>query len=590
MKKYYRIFTLPFLAVLLFLLPAANTITYEVTGTLTDNSEAPVAGHPVSLFNADEELIVSDVTDGLGHFRLAYQVEVTSSDPFGRPDTPSEFKLGASYPNPFNPHTRIPFFVPQNTRATISVYNILGQEVLGTVADVNAGSHEIQVSLGGTLSQGQYILRVQGDGFSLSQSMTFVSAGIGGGDPRIRVRPGGRTSNRISGSKQTPEIQAPYRLVIAGTPVFEEQEFHVPPEHDFDAGRIILTKKQYPVDITIVGGGSISDYVITAKSYEYGTLVRLTAVADEGWGFAGWSGDVNDTEPVIYVRVHERKDLTATFFLRSFPLIITIVGQGSVREEIIPQKATDYEYGTHVRLTAEPAHGWGFTGWSGDAQGTASSITFVTLDREMGITATFYSWPRDTGTSVVAVTNPATGRVWMDRNMGAGRVATSRDDSQAYGDLYQWGRAADGHHKRNSPTTSTLSNSDQPGHGSFIMAPNEPWNWRSPSNNSLWQGVNGINNPCPSGYRLPTEAEWNTEMESWSSKDYIGGFGTPLKLPVAGNRSNSSGSLINVGSVGWYWSSTVLGGRAQSLNFHNRGAGMFTFSRAFGGSVRCIKN
>ena len=48
---------------------------------------------------------------------------------------------------------------------------------------------------------------------------------------------------------------------------------------------------------------------------------------------------------------------------------------------------------------------------------------------------------------VGVVTNPATGRTWMDRNLGASRVATGNTDAEAYGDLYQWGRAADGHQK-----------------------------------------------------------------------------------------------------------------------------------------------
>ncbi|WP_372934176.1 hypothetical protein, partial [Mariniphaga sediminis] len=41
------------------------------------------------------------------------------------------------------------------------------------------------------------------------------------------------------------------------------------------------------------------------------------------------------------------------------------------------------------------------------------------------------------------VTNATTGKTWMDRNLGASQVATSSTDIAAYGDLYQWGRAAD---------------------------------------------------------------------------------------------------------------------------------------------------
>ena len=72
------------------------------------------------------------------------------------------------------------------------------------------------------------------------------------------------------------------------------------------------------------------------------------------------------------------------------------------------------------------------------------------------------SWQRDTQTKVVDVYSPKTGKTWMDRNLGASRAATSSKDSEAYGDLYQWGRAADGHQKRNSATTRKLSSTDTP--------------------------------------------------------------------------------------------------------------------------------
>jgi hypothetical protein len=50
----------------------------------------------------------------------------------------------------------------------------------------------------------------------------------------------------------------------------------------------------------------------------------------------------------------------------------------------------------------------------------------------------------NTPTAVVAVLNPATRKIWMDRNLGANRAATSSTDTEACGDLYQWGRRADG--------------------------------------------------------------------------------------------------------------------------------------------------
>ncbi len=192
-------------------------------------------------------------------------------------------------------------------------------------------------------------------------------------------------------------------------------------------------------------------------------------------------------------------------------------------------------------------------------------------------------------TQIVPVLNPITGKVWMDRNLGASQVATSSTDALAYGDLYQWGRRVDGHQCRNSSTTSILSSSDQPTHGNFILSSNTSLDWRSPQNNNLWQGVNGVNNPCPIGYRLPTELELNAERTSWSSNDLGGAFASPLKLPMGGGR-NSSGSLIEVGNDGYCWSSTISGTSSVDLAFGNGDAQIFSNPRVLGLSIRCIKN
>ena len=201
-------------------------------------------------------------------------------------------------------------------------------------------------------------------------------------------------------------------------------------------------------------------------------------------------------------------------------------------------------------------------------------------------------------TPIVPVLNPVTGRIWMDRNLGATRVATSSTDSQAFGDLYQWGRRPDGHQCRNSPTTTVISSVEQPNHGEFIISPNSsPWDWLVPQNANLWQGVNGINNPCPTGYRLPTSAEYNTEKATWTSLNYIGAYASNLKLTIAGVRSGSTIIYLNGGAG--YWTSTALNGGSTGLNFGNygnsstgnpSGAPFELNSRVGGASVRCIKD
>jgi uncharacterized protein (TIGR02145 family) len=186
------------------------------------------------------------------------------------------------------------------------------------------------------------------------------------------------------------------------------------------------------------------------------------------------------------------------------------------------------------------------------------------------------------------VINPTTGKIWMDRNLGASEVATSSTDAASYGDLYQWGRFTDGHQIRTSNTTTTLSSSNIPGHGNFILVSTSPYDWRSPQADYLWQGP--WNNPCPTGYRLPTDVEWNAERLSWSTNNTAGAFASPLKLPLAGFRYYGDGSFIGVGSTGYYWSSTVDGTISRYLYFDGSYASVSSNRRALGHSVRCIKD
>ncbi len=194
-------------------------------------------------------------------------------------------------------------------------------------------------------------------------------------------------------------------------------------------------------------------------------------------------------------------------------------------------------------------------------------------------------------TAVVDVVNPITGKNWMDRNLGASQNAASSTDDLAYGDLYQWGRRADGHQCRNSATTTILSSVEVPINGNFILAPTSPSDWLSPQNINLWQGANGVNNPCPSGYRLPTLTELEAERVSWSSNDGQGAFASPLKLSKAGNRNGNNG-IVASGNQGYYWSSTVSGISSNALFFgpNTQAASVGATWRVSGFSIRCIKN
>lgn len=192
-----------------------------------------------------------------------------------------------------------------------------------------------------------------------------------------------------------------------------------------------------------------------------------------------------------------------------------------------------------------------------------------------------------------------TGRIWMDRNLGASRVATNIKDEESFGYLFQWGREADGHQLRTSVNTSTLSTNDKVGNNAFIITGMEvysslPNDWRKPQNDNLWQGLKGVNNVCPTGFRLPTSNEWEEEILTWASKNPDGAFASPLKLPGAGARAAGNGVIIPNMFGSYYWSSDVSNG-LYSMSF-SLATGSYgdiyvnRVPRGYGHSVRCIKD
>ncbi|MDZ7717390.1 MAG: hypothetical protein U5K72_01060 [Balneolaceae bacterium] len=152
----------------------------------------------------------------------------------------------------------------------------------------------------------------------------------------------------------------------------------------------VFEKLQYPLNVTIDGGGRVEENIVQSKmtDYEIGTEVELNAIADDGWVFVEWQGDLTGNENPQTLTMDEEKSVTAVFERKDYPLTISTEGQGNVSEEVVEEPAKDYAYETVVELTANPSEGWTFARWEGDLEGT-DNPSQITIDGEKEVTAVF---------------------------------------------------------------------------------------------------------------------------------------------------------------------------------------------------------
>ena len=129
-------------------------------------------------------------------------------------------------------------------------------------------------------------------------------------------------------------------------------------------------------------GGTISGLTPQTVNYgDDGTLV--TAVPNTGWHFVDWSDGVL-TASRTDLDVSANIAVTANFAIDTYTLAVTS-DHGTITK--VPDQAT-YDYGTSVTITATPAVGYSFTGWTGSVTSSDNPLV-LTMDGDKSLTANF---------------------------------------------------------------------------------------------------------------------------------------------------------------------------------------------------------
>ena len=159
-----------------------------------------------------------------------------------------------------------------------------------------------------------------------------------------------------------------------------------------------------------------------------GQSVTLSAVADSGSEFVGWSGACSTSSPTCTVSLSTSRTVTASFSRLPTYTLAVYAGGGGGWVTSNPGSINcgnscsgTFARSTTVTLTAQANSGYTFSGWSGACSGTATSCT-VSMDVPRSVSASFAKIPPPT---FIAVSKVGTG-AWSSASGWGGSIDCDR--------------------------------------------------------------------------------------------------------------------------------------------------------------------
>ena len=110
---------------------------------------------------------------------VSFLGKIEENDDNHENEIPELFNLKQNYPNPFNTETTIDYDIKENTKASLKIYNLQGQEVKTIINEYkNAGSYSVKWNgrnnSGAVVSSGIYICTLKTEKYVKSIKMVFL--------------------------------------------------------------------------------------------------------------------------------------------------------------------------------------------------------------------------------------------------------------------------------------------------------------------------------------------------------------------------------------------------------------------------------
>jgi hypothetical protein len=148
---------------------------------------------------------------------------------------------------------------------------------------------------------------------------------------------------------------------------------------------------QYTLTVSNTGSGSV-DLNPAGNVYDENAVVTLTAIPATGWEFYDWGDDLDGSAATMPITMNADKRVTAKFRpIAQYTVTINLAPQSGGKVTLDPPGGV-YYVGTVVTLTAAPAAGYVFSGYSGDFKGWTNAET-LKVNANKNLTATFSPLP-----------------------------------------------------------------------------------------------------------------------------------------------------------------------------------------------------